>query len=182
MCRHRHSHAVGAFPAPHGLQAPRRTPARTCTDARRGLSRRPGAGRGRQEGRCRLVGPSQPPLGMKSGCVTAACPDRASASTVAAPVCVEGELQLRRRLSAATDAGLLLLVQRDNADTDELRGRTALQSSRAGSTAACGCCWATAAAPGLVALWLYGAALGERPARAPATAFDRGVSKGSAST
>jgi hypothetical protein len=33
----------------------------------------------------------------------------------------------------------LLFVERDNADTDELRARNVLQSSRAGATAACGC-------------------------------------------
>jgi hypothetical protein len=36
------------------------------------------------------------------------------------------------------------LVQRDNAGIDELRARNALQSSGAGSRAACGCFWAAA--------------------------------------
>jgi transposase, IS5 family len=44
------------------------------------------------------------------------------------------------------------------------------------------CNWAIAAARGLVALSVFGAAFGERPAPAPATAFDPGVSQESAST
>ena len=36
------------------------------------------------------------------------------------------------------------LVERGNADTDELRARNVLQSSRAGWTAACGCYWVDA--------------------------------------
>jgi hypothetical protein len=40
------------------------------------------------------------------------------------------------------------IVQLDNAETDELRACNALQSSGAGSTAACGCFWAIATASG----------------------------------
>ena len=39
---------------------------------------------------------------------------------------------------------MLLLVQRDNADTDERRRPYARQSSRARATAAGACCWAIA--------------------------------------
>ncbi|MGP0036628.1 MAG: hypothetical protein ACLP4R_18970 [Solirubrobacteraceae bacterium] len=51
------------------------------------------------------------------------------------------------QLSAVAETVLSQLVQRGNADTDELRARNAWQSSRAGPSAAGVSCWAIASAP-----------------------------------
>jgi hypothetical protein len=48
--------------------------------------------------------------------------------------------------SPARGARRMVVVQRGNADTDELHARNAWQSSRAGSTAADGCVWANSEA------------------------------------
>ncbi len=55
-------------------------------------------------------------------------------------------LRQAEQAPAVAETGLSQLVQRDNADTDQLRARNALQSSCTGSTA-CGCHWARARAP-----------------------------------
>ena len=87
-----------------------------------------------------------------------------------------------RRWRIGRAALLGLVVQRDNAVTGELRARSAWQSSRAGSRAACGRSWGDSSSARMVALSMIGAALGGRSAPGADYGFDSRVSQESAST